>query len=562
MDEYKYQIVLIVIAIIAVVAVIGYFMSKSAAKNRYYRLLSGFGQLKKTEFTYEEYQCISHFFKNTLKDGEFFIDDITWNDLDMDNIFMMINNTNSSVGRDYLYKILRKPVFNKKILEERNRVIQYFDSHEKERTTIMSSFCDIGFTKKISISDYMDNLSKLKADSNLFHFLMIFCIIFSLVYMLFIDPVIGIMMLLVSSGASIITYYKLKNRIDSYFECIRQLVTMVNTAKCITKLNIPELKEYNEYFEFAAKHFGKITRNSYVIVSKKGNSGSLGDILMEYIKMFTHVDLIKFNSMVRYFDKNYQGVIELMDKLGFIEAMISVANFRRLLPKMCKPEFIDENRIELENVYHLEIKKPVANSITTDRSVLITGSNASGKSTFLKSVAINALLAQTIYTCPADSYKAPMYRIYSSMALADDIESGESYYIVEIKSLKRIVDAAKEKGYVLCFIDEVLRGTNTVERIAASSEILKGLSGDDIMCFAATHDIELTGILSDFYDNYHFDEEIVDDNVVFSYAIKKGKATSRNAIKLLGIIGYDRDIIQKSQERADAFIRDGVWRKC
>ncbi len=193
--------------------------------------------------------------------------------------------------------------------------------------------------------------------------------------------------------------------------------------------------------------------------------------------------------------------------------------------------------------------------------MLVTGSNASGKSTFLKSVAIGAILAQTLNTCPADCYKAPFYRIYSSMALTDDLDSGESYYIVEIKSLKRIVDAAGEPGMkVLCFIDEVLRGTNTVERIAASSEILKNLADNGVMCFAATHDVELTHILEKIYSNYHFDEEVRDNNVIFSYELKKGRATSRNAIKLLGIIGYDGGIIRNSEQRANDFINTGIWR--
>ena len=558
-----YEIVLLVLSALAIIIVVGVLISRNAKKNQYFRLLATFGQLKKNEFTYEEYESISHFFKNTLKDGENHIDDITWNDLDMDSIFMMINNTNSSVGRDYLYKMLRKPVSDKKELEERDRLIEYFDTHDSQRTKIMQSFSRMGFTRKISISDYMHNLFELKPQSNMFHYLMIVCIIVAVAYTLMIDPVMGIMFILLACGFSIVSYYKLKSRIDSYFECIRQIVTMVKAADNIRRLNIEELSEYNKYFEDAVKTFGKITRNSYVIVSGKQNSGSLADIFMEYIKMFTHIDLIKFNSMLRHFDKNYDGIVELMDRLGYIEAMISVASFRRLLPYMCKPDFIENGGMELKDVYHLAIKEPVANSISEDRPVLITGSNASGKSTFLKSVAINAILAQTIFTCPANGYSAPFYRIYSSMALSDDLEAGESYYIVEIKSLKRIVDAASKPGErVLCFIDEVLRGTNTVERIAASSEILKNLAEKNVMCFAATHDIELTHILEDYYANYHFSEEVEDDNVVFSYSIMEGRATSRNAIKLLGIIGYDDLIIGNSKRRADDFINTGVWRKC
>ena len=119
------------------------------------------------------------------------------------------------------------------------------------------------------------------------------------------------------------------------------------------------------------------------------------------------------------------------------------------------------------------------------------------------------------------------------MTLRDDIEGGDSYYMVEIKALKRIVDFVKKKTKIVAFVDEVLRGTNTVERIAASSEILRSLNTDNSICFAATHDIELTAILENEYDNYHFKEEIKENDIMFDYRICMGRATTRNAIKLL-----------------------------
>ena len=146
------------------------------------------------------------------------------------------------------------------------------------------------------------------------------------------------------------------------------------------------------------------------------------------------------------------------------------------------------------------------------------------------------------------------------MALRDDLAGGDSYYIVEIKSLKRILDAANTGGNrIFCLIDEVLRGTNTIERIAASTQILKSLDHKNIQCFAATHDIELTELLKDSYDNYHFEGEVTDSDVHFSYMIKEGPATNRNAIKLLSIIGYDPKIVEDAQNMADAFTRTGTW---
>ena len=204
----------------------------------------------------------------------------------------------------------------------------------------------------------------------------------------------------------------------------------------------------------------------------------------------------------------------------------------------------------------------VSITFTNQKRLGLVGINGTGKSTFLKTIAINALLSQTIYTSTSKEYNAPFYRIYSSMALRDDLNAQNSYYIVEIKSLKRILDAVDkdDKRPVLCFVDEVLRGTNTVERIAASSEILKSLRYKNVLVFAATHDIELTYLLEKYYDNYHFQEEVTDDDVKFNYRLFTGPAVTRNAIKLLGVIGYNKNIIDAAESQAGYFIRSGSWK--
>ena len=143
------------------------------------------------------------------------------------------------------------------------------------------------------------------------------------------------------------------------------------------------------------------------------------------------------------------------------------------------------------------------------------------------------------------------------MALNDNLQGNESYYMVEIRSLKRILDACKDTTMpVLCMVDEVLRGTNTIERIAASSQILKTLAKKHILMFAATHDIELTTILNDYYDNYHFQEEVGENDVTFNYTIYEGPATTRNAIRLLKIMGYDDDIVANANDLANRLIKN------
>ena len=112
---------------------------------------------------------------------------------------------------------------------------------------------------------------------------------------------------------------------------------------------------------------------------------------------------------------------------------------------------------------------------------------------------------------------------------------------------------------MFCFVDEVLRGTNTIERIAASSKILKTLTSERSLCFAATHDVELTYILESIYTNYHFEEEVREEDIYFSYELHKGRAMTRNAIKLLKIMGYENNLVQEAEELASHFIEKGYW---
>ena len=114
---------------------------------------------------------------------------------------------------------------------------------------------------------------------------------------------------------------------------------------------------------------------------------------------------------------------------------------------------------------------------------------------------------------------------------------------------------------MLVLIDEVLRGTNTLERIAASSRILLSLAKKNVLCFAATHDIELTHILENYYSNYHFQERIADHQILFDYKLYSGRAVSKNAIKLLSLLGYTPDIIRNAETAAEDFLSDGEWKK-
>ena len=360
-------------------------------------------------------------------------------------------------------------------------------------------------------------------------------------------------------AVNIINYMKTKAQIESYYDCFRFIVDMTINAEKILDLDIKELEIYNNTLKTSCKKISSL-RKGVILLKTNNISGSFSDIILDYLRMLFHVDIIKFNSMLDKTMKNIEDINNIFETLGKIESMIAIASYRKYLEYYCEPTFNkDLNHISFKKIYHPLIENPVVNDLHVNKGVLLTGSNASGKSTFLKTVGINAILAQTINTCLASEYMTNFYTIYSSMALKDDLKNNDSYYIVEIKSLKRILDSIKSGKHVLCLIDEVLRGTNTIERIAASSQILRSLSKENVMCFAATHDIELTHLLEDYYNNYHFQEEVEENDIRFNYHLYKGRATSRNAIKLLSIIGYDKNIVEKAEKSANSFINEGIW---
>ena len=528
------------------------------------RFQNEWGTVPEREYDYAELEKISRYFEYQLKKGKItepYIDDITWNDLDMDRIFAYANHAKSSPGEEYLYYLLRTPVSDQTVLDERERLIRFFQTHEKERLELELCFAEIGRTRKFAISDYVDLLVTLKKEKNGIHYLALGTIPLGLLLMTVLPQGVGFLLMIGLFVFDISQYYKRKGEIDPYLTTFSHIMKMLNASKELAELQIAEVQEYIDRIEHARNQFRKFERGSTILMARNGATGSLEDAVLDFVRMFTHIDLLKFNSMLEEVKKNVSEIDVLVDNIGVLDAMISAASFRESLPLYGIPEFVKTEKafVELQDVYHLLIAEPVANSIVEKRSVLLTGSNASGKSTFLKTVAINAIISQSLNTCIATSYKASFFQIYSSMALKDNLQGSESYFIVEIKSLKRILSHAEDSLPMLCFVDEVLRGTNTLERISASSQILKSLVRENVLCFAATHDLELTQILENDYSNYHFQEEIQENDILFNYQLYKGRAVSRNAIQLLKIIGYDEEIIEHAEYTAAHFLETGEW---
>lgn len=555
----------LVIGLTCVFLFLGFFtyewiMNNRANKDKAHKINQNFGKRQNREYKLDEFQGIKqYFFKYG---GESGIDEITANDLDIDKIFMEYNYSVSGAGDDYFYYRLRTPVESPEKLKTDEPKIQYVLENKEVRKSLIQYFLGIGRMNRVSFTDFIDVLESAEPKSVMPDVLCLILIFLS-VGLIFINAPIGILALVSTFAFNIISYYKKRGEMEAYTVGCSYIMSFLSNVKKLDSYKGTPIEEDISNIQDICKKLNKMSR-SYSFVSKSYRQTGAGnplDIFADYIKMTLHIDIIKFNILLAKFKEHISDFEKLYYLTGKLESYINIASFREALTGYSIPE-IDNSFIGInaKNVYHPLLENPVKNDIDTKKSVLITGSNASGKSTFLKAVAINVLLSETINTCAADMFKCPKYTIFSSMSLRDDITKGDSYFMAEIKSFKRIVDYVdKHNEKVIAFTDELLRGTNTIERIAACNSILKNLASANTLVFSATHDIELTDLLEGQYANYHFDEDFVDDDVVFNYKIKEGKATSKNAIKLLNVMGFDDDVVNKAQNLADKFLVEGKW---
>lgn len=534
-----------------------YLQSRREEKEYGDRILYHFGEQPPEKVSAARKQKIADGYKR--RNREFYIDDITWKDLQMDEVYDRLAFVETQAGEESLYEILRTPLTDPELLEQRELQIRYFQEHPRERAACQMLFHRLSVKKcSRSLYEQLEQLEKAPEQKAVSDYLAVWLVLFSVIMILWNFPV-GICIMVAVCIYNILSYFKRKAEITPYISCFSYLILFVKQAEKFPQLTGPWQEDINKLTNIVNK-LQRLKRGAFLL--PEGNIRSSSDpfsVLRDYINMLLHMDLLFFNHRKKQILMYKEEAAELIRITGKIEAFIAIVAFRAGNSGNCIPEY-QEKGIMAEGLYHPLLKKPVANDMNTTDCVLITGSNASGKSTFLRTAAINVLLAQTVHTCMAKAFAAPCYRLYTSISISDDLLNGESTYVAEIRALKRIIDAAEVKGTpVIAFTDEILRGTNTVERIAAAAQILKYLKEEGVFCFAATHDVELTVLLQKEYHNYHFTEVVENGEVIFPYQLKEGRVRSRNAIRLLAGMGYDKKITETAEKMASDFLEKGVW---
>jgi len=240
--------------------------------------------------------------------------------------------------------------------------------------------------------------------------------------------------------------------------------------------------------------------------------------------------------------------------LAELEALASLAGFAFERPDHTYPEIVAHAVYEATALGHplIEADKRVANDVTIPapgHALVVTGSNMSGKSTLLRAVGINAVLANTGAPVCAKSMRIGRLVVATSMRVSDSLDEGTSRFYAELKKLKLVLDLARKSdaqkgaaGTLLFLLDEILHGTNTRERLIGARAILRELVARGAMGAVSTHDLGLGDLEAEMptqVKNVHFEEQVESDVMTFDYKLRTGIVQSSNALRLMKIVGLD-----------------------
>ncbi|WP_461206293.1 MutS-related protein [Clostridium sp. DL1XJH146] len=490
------------------------------------------------------------FFNKLIKyyKPEYYVDNQTSKDIDLDNIYKKIDRTYSSAGEDILYYTLRTPKFDENILVNRDKVINEFKINSSLREEIQLALKKLDRTKSNVSTIFFGSLMKskqLKILANILTLLFTFFLLLSLITF----SSQYVMLLIIIGIYNMFFHYSTDKKIESMSDATLYVGSVINASIKISSILEKEdkgrvLNTYTDKLTLLNKKCKKISKKSSLIGRVTGL-----DVFGDYIFAIFLVKIRGYFSMVDTIEKYKDELLEIYYLVGEIDALQSISSYRENLPLYCKPSFQNENRVfEVTDMVHPLLENPIANSINIDNNgIIITGSNMAGKTTFLKSLAINAIFAQTIYTSLSTSYNASFFNIVTSIDPEDNVLEGKSYYLGEAEAILRIIKACDNKVPCLTVIDEIFTGTNPTERIASSTEVLNYLNRHNSLVAVATHDLELTKLVTG-YQNYYFREHVDGNELSFDYLIKKGISPTRNAVRILKMIGYPDEIIDEIEK--------------
>ena len=474
------------------------------------------------------------------------LDEQTWDDLNLTEVFRQLDHTNSAIGQQVLYHILKTPHDGEHELTNRDRLAKCFADQSGLRESLQLALCTLNTRNAYDLPRlFLQSLPILPR----FYAALPACALLAIAALSVLPLATGmeIIALLAILVFNIVVGLSFRRRFQDFGIPIRSMHSLITVGERISWINSPQLADQTKRLRIHCKRLQPLKRISKYLVFDNHFNEILAS-LYAYLNTFLLIDLNVYLASIKMLEKRKEDVRVIYEILGNIDATISVASFRYSLPSYCTPRFTSpSSEILAEGVWHPLLPESVENSIAIkDSSILLYGANMSGKTTFLRSLGLSAILGQTIYTCLARSYQAPFVNVKSFINRKDDILGGKSYFLEEVESVKELICARDSTEQHLFLLDELFKGTSPQECTAISHAVLRYFDSSKHVTVVATHDASLQNLMSG-WDIFHLGEVLRDGRRSFDYKVYKGMGGSNSALALLEANGYPEEVVQTAR---------------
>jgi len=481
------------------------------------------------------------------------IDDRTWADLDLDAVIATIDRTHTGLGRQMLYRRLRSASAWSDTPHLEQLAQRLGRDHQlREEVGVQLSSAGRSLGRGLWVITRPD-LIQAPWWYWFFPFLA-GTMLASAVVSLFVPRAL----LVVGALAVINLVVRMATawQIPGVLAPIRQMGPLIRTAERLVR--VPGMgDDEGDLVAREVKRLRPLRRIASWVSRDPVSSGEIVASVYEYLNLFLVLDANALLFSAHHLRRLAPVLERVATWVGDVDVALTVASLRAEPRSWAVPRWTEETTTELIGVWHPLIEVPVGNDATLEGGVgmVITGANMSGKTTYLRSVGIAAVLARSLNTCPATSWSGRAFQVRSLIGRSDDLSAGKSYYQVEAEGVVELLQESQRHTPTIFLLDELLRGTNTIERLAAGEAVLRALligheHASEHVVIVATHDGELVPMLRDVYQPWHFRETMEPEGLTFDYRRRKGPASSRTALALLEVAGAPPAVVTAARRRA------------
>ena len=485
------------------------------------------------------------------------LDDRTWRDLDLDAVYVVLDRTSSSVGQQCLYHRLRSSASA--------TTLQAFEAliSRMAGNVALREQCQMALASLRGAAGY--DIWRLAEPGVLevrrWHV---------------VSPVLALAMLISAAlalwwpGAIVITIALLPvclavrilnaRRVAAVIDALRLIGPLIAAAATLQRAVDDDSSDLTGGLVADVPALRRLRMVTGWIARDSVTMDPLSGVLFELLNFFLALDgnALLFGAIE--LGRRAAALQRTLAAVGEVDAAIAIASYRASTDGWTRPSFHEVgSAVSIRGLRHPLLPRGVPNAVSfaPPYGVLITGSNMSGKSTFLRSLGVAAVMSRTINTCTATSYECPMLAVRSCMGRMDDLIAGRSYYLDEVQGVLSLVHASESSEAHLFLLDELFRGTNAVERVAAGEAVLAQLASANArhLVVAATHDSELVSLLASTYTTFHFSDRVTAEGLVFEYHLTEGPSTHRNAIALLELNGAPPEVVARARVLAQRLER-------